>query len=227
MYSTLLIISSFPFTTGSWASAAFGGGVLVGRCCFGREDYFGSSLDEVANMCACVVVYIICAYNQALVGKNAEASTEWSSTIQCGRVYITYAYMHTCTHTQFHTNRLTADMHYTHTCAYIYTQCHAHSHSRIVNRTLLVISPFPCTMGSWVSAAFGGSALVGKMQFWQGRLLWQLTRWSGQCDCVHFGVWLSTSYVNTTRSFHFTLEPQGQGVSGTLYHVYSAYSLSL
>ena len=79
------------------------------------------------------------------------------------------------TYTISHYNRLTADMYYTHTCAYIYAQCNAPSHSRKVYSTLLIF-PFLCTMGSRVSAAFGGSALVGKMLFWQGRLLWQLTR---------------------------------------------------
>ena len=73
-------------------------------------------------------------------------------------------YICTLAHTQFHTNcRLTASTYYTHTCANIYTQCHACSHSRKVHSTLLVISIFPCTMGSWASAVFGGSALAGKI----------------------------------------------------------------
>ena len=45
----------------------------------------------------------------------------------------TYMYnAHLHTHTQFHTNRLTVGTYYTHTSAYIYTECHAPSHSRIV-----------------------------------------------------------------------------------------------
>ena len=122
-----------------------------------------------------------------------------------------YLLVHTCTHTHWQ------GTYFTHTCARENTQWHVHSHSRIVysSYTLLVISPFPCTTGSWASAAFGGSACVGKMLFWQERLLWQITRWSSQCECVHFDVRLSTSYVNTTRSFHFILETQGREVGGT------------
>ena len=74
-----------------------------------------------------------------------------------------YVYMHTCTHAQFHVNRLTAGTYYTHLRTHIHTQCHAPSHSKIVYSTLLVISPFPCTMRSWASAVFGGSALVEKV----------------------------------------------------------------
>ena len=74
-----------------------------------------------------------------------------------------YVYMHTCTHAQFHTNRLTAGTYYTHLRTHIHTQCHAPSHSKIVYSTLLVISPFPCTMRSWASAVVGGSALVEKV----------------------------------------------------------------
>ena len=130
----------------------------------------------------------------------------------------TCAHLHPHPHTHTHWQ----GTYYTHTCTHvhiyiIHNVMYIHTVYRKVYSTLLVISPFPCTMGSWASAAFGGSALVGKMLFWQGKLLWQLTsyRWSGQCECAHFDVRLSTSYVHITRPFHFTLEPQGRGVGGT------------
>ena len=77
-------------------------------------------------------------------------------------------YMHTCIHTQFHTNRHVL---YSHLCTHTHKVIHFHTVQYIVYRTLLVIFPIPYTMVSWASAAFGGSVLVGKMLFWQGRLL--------------------------------------------------------
>ena len=113
----------------------------------------------------------------------------------------TCAHTHTHTHTQFHANRLTGT-YYTHTCThtyiynYIFTQSHSHSHSRIVYRTLLVISPFPCTMGSWASAVTGNGELSYIVQclvavLWYRRCCFGRKDYFGrwQCECVHFDVW--------------------------------------
>ena len=67
--------SSFPLSLAQWGAELVQHLVAIlwqERDCFGMEDYFGSSLDEVANvsvhtlMYVYDVIYIICACNQAI-----------------------------------------------------------------------------------------------------------------------------------------------------------------
>ena len=60
-----------------------------------------------------------------------------------------YVYMHTCTHTQFHTNRLTSGMYYILTPVHTYIYVHNLMHIHTVEKCTIHYSSFPLSLAQW------------------------------------------------------------------------------